>query len=441
MTRIRRVAAACGCYLGVELAAHLLVTRLRVEFPWLIGPGDVAPDIPAELADRHAHRSFDPDLGWCRRPGESGVERTDTGETSYSVDRRGRRHSPGAGDRAAAVACFGDSFVFCRLVDDDQTWPHQLSGLLGVGVANYGVGNYGLDQALLRFERELDSIEARVVVMGVVPETIARVQSYWKHYFEYGNTLAFKPRFTAGPAGLRLHPCAVRSPADYLRYRDRLPEIQRLDGFYRRRFRRDLLRFPYLPRLARRGRRQLPILGHLLWGRVRRDREGAFRRAFQAVLRDNGRSARALYRDPESVRLLHELVLRFATTCRQAGKEPVLLVMPQLVDLDHAGAYGPAYARLRRLLPVVDVTDRFRDAPDRPLLYTHGRLGPHPSALGNRLIAAALAGPVSALLAPPAAGADHRAPVPGRRGRPASSAPAGGPAAPARPGPGPAAAG
>ena len=28
-----------------------------------------------------------------------------------------------------------------------------------------------------------------------MPETILRVHSFWKHYLEYGNTLAFKPRF------------------------------------------------------------------------------------------------------------------------------------------------------------------------------------------------------------------------------------------------------
>jgi hypothetical protein len=49
-------------------------------------------------------------------------------------------------------------------------------------VGNYRVGNYGLDQSLLRLERELPQLEAEVVVMGVVPETVVRVQSYWKHF-------------------------------------------------------------------------------------------------------------------------------------------------------------------------------------------------------------------------------------------------------------------
>lgn len=262
-------------------------------------------------------------------------------------------------------------------------------------MANYGVGNYGLDQALLRLERELHSLEARIVIMGVVPETIARVQSYWKHYFEYGNTLAFKPRFTLGTSGLEHCPSAIQDPADYANYRSRLADIQRLDGFYERKFRRDVLRFPYLPRLVRHGRRHLPLIANLL----RQDRETGFRRAFQTVLRDNARWTARLYADPEALLLLRALAERFAAVCRAAGKEPLLLVIPQLVDLEGGdGAYREAFACLRDVLPVVDTTERFGDARDRRALYSYGRLGPHPSDRGNEVIADALVPQVASLL-------------------------------------------
>ncbi len=90
--------------------------------------------------------------------------------------------------------------------------------MLDNGVDNFGVGNYGFDQALLRLERELPSLECRVVIMGVVPETISRVQSYWKHYFEYGNTLAFKPRFILEGDRLVHHPLTVWKPEDFETY-------------------------------------------------------------------------------------------------------------------------------------------------------------------------------------------------------------------------------
>ncbi|HZG04588.1 MAG TPA: SGNH/GDSL hydrolase family protein [Streptomyces sp.] len=381
-------------WLAAETAVHLLVRRLRPSFPWLIGDDDVAPDIDERLVARHASNSFDADLGWCRRPGQTGTERTRDGTTSYTIDPLGRRNNPGFEDVRSQVACFGDSFVFCRLVNDDQTWPHQLSRLLGTHAANYGIGNYGLDQALLRLERELPSLEAHVVVMGVVPETIARVHSYWKHYFEYGNTLAFKPRFVLDPAGrLHHHGPAVRTPAEYATYHRHLDRIQSLDHFFDAKFRRDLLRFPYLPRIARRFGRHGPILRHLVAGLVSGDHEHAFARAFDVVLRDNARWTAGLYRDPRALALLEALVARFAERCTAAGKQPVLLVMPQPVDLQRDGgaAYAQAFASMRRILPVIDVTPAFRDAPDHRALFAHGRLGPHPNHEGNALIAQAVA--------------------------------------------------
>lgn len=40
----------------------------------------------------------------------------------------------------------------CREVNDNETIQYFLSNLTNSFVSNYGVGNYGLDQAVLRFE-------------------------------------------------------------------------------------------------------------------------------------------------------------------------------------------------------------------------------------------------------------------------------------------------
>ncbi|MER6738269.1 hypothetical protein [Streptomyces puniciscabiei] len=382
-----------------ELTMFALVRLYRRSFPWLITRGDEAPALGPDVVQAHADRSFDALLGWCRRPGEHGTEVTADGTVTFSVDALGRRTEPGHADGAPApIACFGDSFTFCRLVGDDETWPHHLSLLTGVNVANYGVGNYGLDQALLRLERELPGLDADIVIMGVVPETIARVQSAWKHYFEYGNTLAFKPRFTLGPDGLVLHPSVIRRPEDYFDYRRHLPALREIDPFYRRKFRADQLGFPYLPKLVRRFRRHLPILFHLTAGRIGRSPDGGFRRAFEVVVAENHRLASRLYREDESTALLAALVRRFADVCAAAGKAPVLAILPQPADLVGAVAAHEDFVRsLSAVLPVIDLTPAFRAESDRTALYAEGKLGPHASDHGNRIIARTLAERVPAL--------------------------------------------
>lgn len=408
MTARATAVRAAVAVVAAELGTATLIRWLRRAFPWLIGPSDTAPDIAPDLVRAHAARSFDAELGWCRRPGESGTEQTTRGETSYTIDRRGRRHNPGFDGHHAPVACFGDSFTFCRLVDDDQTWPHHLSGELGVNAANYGVGNYGLDQALLRLQRELPGLDADVVVMGVVPETIARVHSVWKHYFEYGNVLAFKPRFSLSPAGLVLHPSPIQDPTDYADYRRHLSGIHALDPFYRAKFRPDLLSFPHLPKLLRRARRHGPLLGHLALGALTGDHARARSAAFRAVLRHNAAWTARLYADADARALLRAVVARFAAICRDGGAQPVLLVIPQLADLERDGGTVSEgfFAALGDVLPVVDMTPRFRAAHDRDGLYSHGKLGPHVSDRGNRLVADAVAAAVAPLLGVPKSAAN-----------------------------------
>lgn len=345
------------------------------------------------LAEKHGARALDPELGWVRRPLETGVDQTQDGVATYAIDALGRRRNPGFEDAPSKVAVFGDSFAFCRLVPDDATWPHFLSTLRGDNVENWGVGNYGLDQALLRLESKMADLTADVIVMAVVPETIARVRSYWKHFFEYGNVLAFKPMFTLEHGDLRLHPPAVRTTEDYGTYRRRLGNLARMDYFHDRKFVRDILTFPYLPRLLARARRHLPILAHLAAGRLTGRRDAAFRKAFGEILVENARWTARLYRDRSSTELLRALVRRFADKCRKSGKTPLLVIIPQPADLarpDRGRAHEGFLASLEEICPVLDFTPMFRDASSNKRLFVEGPLGPHPSSTGNRLIASVL---------------------------------------------------
>ena len=60
-------------------------------------------------------------------------------------------------------------------------------------ILNFGVGNYGLDQSFIKFRRNEKNNNDKIIIFNVVPETIARINSYWKHYREFGNIHGFKP--------------------------------------------------------------------------------------------------------------------------------------------------------------------------------------------------------------------------------------------------------
>ena len=40
------------------------------------------------------------------------------------------------------ILCFGDSFTFCRQVNDNETWEYYLSELENTNVKNFGVGRF-----------------------------------------------------------------------------------------------------------------------------------------------------------------------------------------------------------------------------------------------------------------------------------------------------------
>jgi hypothetical protein len=374
-----------------ELGLRVLVHWLRRTCPWLIVAADSRPDLDPAGVARFMEHGWDAQLGWVRKPGTAHDETGEGGRTTrYHIDESGARRSPGFEGQTPVVLAYGDSYTFARQVNDDEAWPHLLGVALGGRVENRGVGNYGLDQALLRLEREYDQHPAPVVVMGVVPETICRVLSVWKHYSEYGNLFAFKPRFRLEGGRLDVLPNPVPRSEDFRDISPILPRLMADDYFYDRKFRQDQLRFPYLWHLWRSRHRNVPLIGAAVADRL----AGGGQRAFCRVMDRNIKMAADLYADPQALDLMEALTARFATFCRERGAQPVLAMFPQLYDLRHIGAAGTFYQgfldRVRPLVTVVDFGPVFVGASEQAC-YTDDRFGGHFSARGNRMVAETLA--------------------------------------------------
>jgi hypothetical protein len=115
------------------------------------------------------------------------------------------RRAPEAG--SVCGSAFGDSFTFGGEVEESEAWVHLLSRHLGCKVVNYGFSGYGLDQAVLRYERIAPA--GKLVVLGLFTEMPRRsVAASWTFYASaeppvYSN---IKPYFTLASPDLRLHP-------------------------------------------------------------------------------------------------------------------------------------------------------------------------------------------------------------------------------------------
>jgi len=381
--------------LVVELVLIVTVRLQRKSFPWLITEEDECPNLSLEVVQNFLDKSHDPVLGWVRRPGTEGVERGQRGSVTYHIDATGARLIES--NHVPLVAAFGDSFVFCRQVEDNETWEAQWSAKAGIGVLNFGVGNYGVDQALIRYEQTVLPNTVRYAVLGFVPETICRIQSVWKHYLEFGNTLAFKPRFCIDDqGGLRLIDNVIRKKEDFFSLSAWLPYLKQHDVFYQRKFRSVQFRFPYLASFLRHPFRHASIMtavGVRSVVRVFRGRNSVLETVpFSLLMRQNIKDAHSMYLDAEARTLLTEILKRFVATARLRGHEPLILVMPQLLDLKLAGkgaTYCDYFERLGEELPVLDLTSALMDT-EFECCYVNDQYGGHFSARGNQMVADAL---------------------------------------------------
>lgn len=376
---------------AAEAATFLLVNWLRQWCGWLITKRDLSPAINPEGLRRFIESGWDPELGWTRKPNTSKEERgAENRITRYSIGPDSARVNPGFENASPAILLYGDSYAFARQVNDNETWAHFLSQSLGQNVVNKGVGNFGFDQALLRLEREQPEKTVRTVVIAVVPETICRVLSVWKHFSEYGNTLAVKPRFDLRPDGLTLIENRIRTPDDFNRLDEHLSFFKEADFFYRRKFSRDMIRFPYLFHVLRNARRNLPLMAAALADKV----TGSKDRMMNQIMRNNIRLTAALYSENGPTALLDALIERYRSFAQTHGVRPVLIFVPQLHDLIYIRRYGHYYqAFLERVrkggLEVVDLAPvLLTRASDR--LYVNDIFGGHLSVYGNRLVADAL---------------------------------------------------
>jgi hypothetical protein len=188
------------------------------ELGWTVGAsrrsGDYNLDVSRGfLADLQKRSPQDPRASRDR----SGLEPR---EGIYLSSREGIR-SPRAGMAFAGiparfrVALVGDSFTFGLEVPYDQTWANQLEVALGPGaqVLNFGVDGYGIDQAFLRYQRDVLPWRPRIVILGVIDDDLRRTMCVYGFLCFPASEIPFpKPRFVVQDESLTLLNRPLPSP-------------------------------------------------------------------------------------------------------------------------------------------------------------------------------------------------------------------------------------
>jgi hypothetical protein len=188
------LAASIACVLGsLAVAEYVLRSEARAD----TGGAEAMLDlhVPADL------------YGWRPRPGFAGL--VDGRRTT--INARGFRGPvPGplrTGERR--IVMVGDSVAFGWGVHDEETFSALLDSHAVFSVANLAVEGYGIDQSLLRLEREGAALQPSAVVLHFCLANDF-VDPALPHFLYDGRTP--KPYFRLGPQGLVLHSDHVRRP-------------------------------------------------------------------------------------------------------------------------------------------------------------------------------------------------------------------------------------
>lgn len=200
-------------WLIVESGAAL-TTRALVSRGWM---AEVPAFSASHIDEYFAHR--DPALGW-----------------------RPAFNSPAA----PCVSAYGDSFT---AGSGEASYPAELARILGCDVANYGVGGYGSDQAVMLADAQRRSGVDRsaLAIVGHVSENILRNVNQYRNLLYPGQELFFKPRYVLEGNHLVVIPPPIQQPSDFQRLHDHPEQVLTADAFVSRPRRR----FPYALSLLR----------------------------------------------------------------------------------------------------------------------------------------------------------------------------------------------
>jgi hypothetical protein len=96
------------------------------------------------------------------------------------------------------IALVGDSFTFAENVTYEESWGHLLEKTLGpeFEVLNFGVGGYGVDQAYLRYEKDVRQWKPKIVIFAFISDDVERTMLlyHWLSRVEWLVPYS-KPRF------------------------------------------------------------------------------------------------------------------------------------------------------------------------------------------------------------------------------------------------------
>lgn len=369
--------------LTIEILLVIIIKILKKKFKWLINSEDEYPSFSKEKLFNFYKNSYDPILGWDRKKNSAGFEIGEK-KTFFKISKKGYRGK--SKFKKTAISVFGDSFAFCRYVNDNETWESYLEEKLKMNIHNYGVGNYGLDQSYLKFEKYRNKIENKIIIFNVVPETIARINSYWKHYREFGNIMGFKPLYILENNKLILKENFLKKKLNEKEIHKNIYKIKKIDYHYKSKFLKNKFTFPYSLKILKNFNYFSKIIINLIISNITNNKK-FFNKAHSIILKNNIKESHKMYEDHKYIKKLKSMIFFLEKNLKKNNFKMILIISPQLLDFTE-GNYmkvSKFYSNIGKKIPCINLYEKLKNKKFQKY-YFKDIYGGHFNKLGNKFV-------------------------------------------------------
>ncbi len=373
-------------YILSELKILFFIKKSK-NIKWIITKKKLSESFNKKKFLNFKKKNFNYRLGWNKKPRIKNYEYLNKKKIYYSIDVKGYRSSK-FNHKSNKIVTFGDSYTFCRQVNNYDTWQEFISKQKNIFVSNFGVGNYGLDQAYLKYLNQSKNYKNKKIIFGIVPETICRVQSSWKHYLEFGNLHGFKPY-------CKLENDKIVIKSNPLKYKTKFSEIDKIinktksfDRFYKDKYLKYLLKFPYVINFFKNLDFNSRVFYKIFTSKVLNNENNLQEKIFPIVMRSNIKLSHNLYNEEYSKDLLSKLITKINNEISKKNK-CYFVIFPQLFDLRLSSRqnYQKFYQNLDKRINVIDLTTYFIAKKNYEKLYINDKYGGHLNKQGNKFAA------------------------------------------------------
>lgn len=369
-----------------ELILFLLVNFLRLKIPWVITNKDEYPIFNKKKITTFLKKTHDIRLGWNWKPNTTHKEKIFNKTNKIYFGQLGERKSFKSLKRKKNFAAFGDSFVFCRYVNNNQTWQEQLTKFKKYKGLNFGVGNYGLDQIYLKYLNTKIPRNIKTVYIGFVPETLSRCLCSWKHYHEFNNIYGFKPKFSLYKKNLKLIENPIKNINSFKEIEGIIDNLKKNEFFYKEKFFKLQLGFPFIYKFFLNPFHNIKLLyfSILKISNINKNK------IFEYIIKENCSKNDDYFLERKNKLLIKRLMLKIKKVSKSRKQKVFFLIFPQKHDLSlNKKNYKKFFIMLNKEFKIIDFTKIFEN-DDINKIYLPDQYGGHLTPYGNKVVAESL---------------------------------------------------